>query len=64
MVYAFECKECGNKFEVNILLDHFDKWKKGEYDIQCSKCESKKIENIIGNLGVHLKGDGWTRTNF
>jgi putative FmdB family regulatory protein len=55
MTYVFNCKDCGNIFEIS-----------GGFDIslqnhQCPNCKSNNTHKIITNPNVIYKGNGWTR---
>jgi len=56
-IYEYECKSCGETFEV--FLSASDKPVK-----KCTQCNSTKIQKLISNCSFQLKGTGWYATDY
>jgi len=56
-IYEYECKSCGETFEV--FLSASDKPVK-----KCTHCNSTKIQKLISNCSFQLKGTGWYATDY
>lgn len=56
-IYEYECKSCGETFEV--FLNASDKPVK-----KCTQCNSAKIQKLISNCSFQLKGTGWYVTDY
>jgi len=56
-IYEYECKSCGETFEV--FLNSSDKPVK-----KCEYCNSTKIQKLISNCSFQLKGTGWYATDY
>jgi putative FmdB family regulatory protein len=59
-VYVYECKTCGNQYEVtqSIKDDKLEEYK-------CESCNSTQpCRRIIVSANFQLKGDGWYKDGY
>lgn len=45
-VYEYECKQCGNEFEVVLSVEEHGK-KDEKKEIECPKCHSKDVHHEV-----------------
>ena len=56
-IYEYECKNCGNRFEVLVGLNEKPK-------ISCSSCNGKHIKRILSPSAFVFKGSGFYATDY
>jgi len=56
-IYEYECTECGNRFEILQGINETP-------EINCSKCNSTKVERILSSGSFIFKGSGFYATDY
>jgi putative FmdB family regulatory protein len=54
MMYEYQCRDCGSKFEINIPL-----FCNMVTKITCPDCKSENIRKLFNSIGVIFKGNGF-----
>ena len=56
-IYEYECKDCGNRFEVLVGLNE-------KPEISCGSCNGKHIKRILSPGAFVFKGSGFYATDY
>lgn len=49
-MYAYECKDCGRKFEILVGVGE------GEAEVRCDKCKSTNVERAFSAFNISSGG--------
>ncbi|HID92992.1 MAG TPA: zinc ribbon domain-containing protein [bacterium (Candidatus Stahlbacteria)] len=49
-IYSYKCEDCGAQFDLLIGVG------RGNEELQCHKCGSKKLKRLLSSFGVRIEG--------
>jgi putative FmdB family regulatory protein len=54
MIYEYQCKDCGSKFEISLPLGV-----NLVTPVICNACRSLNVKKLFNSIGVIFKGNGF-----